>query len=111
MQKPRTKADRLAALTASLDTTTELPRATPPATSAAAPAEPPPLPTVPKRPATPNPAVNLRMPAELLARYVTAAAIRSQSVGRNVTPQTIMLEVLTGANLDAVKGSRGGANG
>jgi len=109
MQKPRTKADRLAALTAGLDTTTELPSATPPAAPIPAPVEPPPA--APKRPATPNPAVNLRMPAELLTRYVHASAIRSQAVGRNVTPQTIMLEVLTAADLDALNSDRGGSNG
>ena len=103
MQKPRTKADRMAALTAGLDMTTELP-STPPAASA--PAEPPPA-----APKTPNPAVNLRMPPTLLSRYVTAAAIRSQAIGRNVTPQAIMLEVLTSADLDAVNSGRGDANG
>ena len=103
MQKPRTKADRLAALTAGLDTTTELPSVSPLASTPAAPA--------PAAAKVPNPAVNLRMPPALLSRYVTAAAIRSQAIGRNVTPQTIMLEVLTGADLDAVNGDRGGANG
>lgn len=109
MQKPRTKADRLAALTAGLNTTTELPSAAPPVAPAPVTADPPPA--APKRTVTPNPAVNLRMPAELLTRYVHASAIRSQAVGRNVTPQTIMLEVLTAADLDALNSARGGSNG
>lgn len=109
MQKPRTKADRLAALTAGLDTTIELPSVALPVAPTPSPSEPPPV--APKRPATPNPAVNLRMPTELLTRYVHASAIRSQAVGRNVTPQTIMLEVLNAADLDALNGVRGGPNG
>lgn len=109
MQKPRTKADRLAALTAGLDTTTELPSATSPAAPVPALVESPSA--AQKRPTTPNPAVNLRMPAELLTRYVYASAIRSQAVGRNVTPQTIMLEVLNAADLDVLNSGRGGSNG
>lgn len=39
--------------------------------------------------------VNIRMPPDLLARYAAEAGRRSGEVGRTVTAQAVMLEVLS----------------
>lgn len=49
---------------------------------------------VPKRAAAKTQQVALRPSLELWARYINAAAERSKSTGKHVTPQQIALEVL-----------------
>lgn len=51
-----------------------------------------------KKPATTTQQLTLRAPRELVARYVGLAAERSKQIGRTVSAQAVMLEVLERAN-------------
>lgn len=51
-----------------------------------------------KNPATPTQQLTLRAPRDLVARYVDLAAERSKQIGRTVSAQAVMLEVLERAN-------------